>query len=537
LIETLHIYSRVSTSSQEDDGTSLDTQKELGIKKSKELGFQYSIWDEGGQSSSKDDLNNRPVLKSLLSKIESGEVKHIFVFNTDRLSRNETTWGVIRLILVKYDVNLHTPSGMFYLSNPMDKLLLGVLTEFSSYDNSIRTERTRLGKWRRIKEGFWLGGPPPYGYKIVDKILVPNEEEVEWVKFIFHSYLENKSIRDIRQDLMINGVKTRRDNPIWSLGSIEKLIRNTHYSGFFLVTDKKSGETVTVNCEPILSFSLYSEVQKLREKRSLRRVKESNQKHFYLLRDFLVCEHCGCYFSGKTQPDTSRSVYYCPRKERNFSSTSTKECLNTRYLKIDETDNLIWNSVVDVLSRSHQFKEDVKKQVLGQSTYNDQKNEVDKLRKSLKSIDLDIKDTRNSLIRFETDRLLNKYGSEDLKKIIINIENHNLELKTKREELLLKIHSIENQTKWVDWISEFGNKLKKLNDLTPEEKRDFLSKIIENIIVSTVDTQTHNLKIKFKLAYIDDRLIWNEDTGKKKKYIIEEGTNIREVEISKKKHL
>ena len=133
--------------------------------------------------------------------------------------------------------------------------------------------------------------------------------------------------------------------------------------------------------------------------------------------------------------------------------------------------------------------------------------------------------------------MLNKYGSEDLKKIIINIENHNLELKTKREELLLKIHSIENQTKWVDWISEFGNKLKKLNDLTPEEKRDFLSKIIENIIVSTVDTQTHNLKIKFKLAYIDDRLIWNEDTGKKKKYIIEEGTNIREVEISKKKHL
>ena len=118
-----------------------------------------------------------------------------------------------------------------------------------------------------------------------------------------------------------------------------------------------------------------------------------------------------------------------------------------------------------------------------------------------------------------------------------NVYLHKISYTLKREELLLKIHSIENQTKWVDWISEFGDKLKKLNDLTPEEKRDFLSKIIENIIVSTVDTQTHNLKIKFKLAYIDDRLIWNEDTGKKKKYIIEEGTNIREVEISKKKHL
>jgi hypothetical protein len=34
--ETLHIYTRVSTSAQEDAGTSLESQKDLGIKKSKE---------------------------------------------------------------------------------------------------------------------------------------------------------------------------------------------------------------------------------------------------------------------------------------------------------------------------------------------------------------------------------------------------------------------------------------------------------------------------------------------------------------------
>ena len=46
---TLHIYTRVSTVVQETDGTSLDTQQELGIKKAKELGFKPKVWNEGAK--------------------------------------------------------------------------------------------------------------------------------------------------------------------------------------------------------------------------------------------------------------------------------------------------------------------------------------------------------------------------------------------------------------------------------------------------------------------------------------------------------
>lgn len=38
---TLHIYTRVSSLVQSEDGTSLDTQKHDGIKKAKELGYSY----------------------------------------------------------------------------------------------------------------------------------------------------------------------------------------------------------------------------------------------------------------------------------------------------------------------------------------------------------------------------------------------------------------------------------------------------------------------------------------------------------------
>ena len=96
MTDTLHIYTRVSTRIQDTDGTSLDTQKKIGIEKSKELGFSHKIWNEGGASSHHEDLENRPVLMHLLSEVENGSVKHLWVYNNDRLSRNEITQQTIK---------------------------------------------------------------------------------------------------------------------------------------------------------------------------------------------------------------------------------------------------------------------------------------------------------------------------------------------------------------------------------------------------------------------------------------------------------
>jgi DNA invertase Pin-like site-specific DNA recombinase len=67
----LHIYTRVSSAVQEE-GTSLETQKELGIKKSKELGMEFKIWNEGAASSHHEILTNRPKISELLLEINNG---------------------------------------------------------------------------------------------------------------------------------------------------------------------------------------------------------------------------------------------------------------------------------------------------------------------------------------------------------------------------------------------------------------------------------------------------------------------------------
>jgi DNA invertase Pin-like site-specific DNA recombinase len=203
--DVLHIYTRVSTQIQQEEGTSLKTQKETGIELSKKLGMNHKIHNEGGMSSSKDNFENRPVLMNILKQMDSGEIKHLYVWNTDRLSRNQITWYTIRQKMVKNGVILYTSNGVHDTNDFMENMVLGILSEVSTYDNMVRTERSRLGKIEKVKLNYWRGGDCPYGYMLkhdgVGNRLVENEEESKWVKFIYTEYSKGTTLKDIKSVL------------------------------------------------------------------------------------------------------------------------------------------------------------------------------------------------------------------------------------------------------------------------------------------------------------------------------------------------
>ena len=528
----LHIYCRVSTKEQSDNNTSLETQRHLGVTLSESLGIDHHIWDEGAQSSSKDDLSNRPVLVNLLSKVDEGKVKKLYVFNTDRLSRNQKTWGMIRYKLSSNKVLLFSgsDSNPIDLSNPIDDLLIGVLSEISQYDNRLRTERFRLGKLRRIKEGGWLGGPPPYGYSIEDKRLVINPSESKWIKMVYEMFSEGISIDEIRTELLKNGVKTRRNNRVWSHGSIQQLLRNTHYEGYFKVTDKKSGETVRVECDPILSKSLVSKVHRLKEKRSYKkgdgRIGGGNTKRDYLLKGLLVCGGCGKLYGGRSHKNSHLNHYYCVSIERKWKDTFTDrevKCVKSkRNMKIDITDNLVWKTVIDVVKNSVLFKENIKTEILSKSV--NQKVEIESEEKKLKIIDKELKEVKKTIIDLESDKLLKKRSEDEVDQILENIDNHRLDLERRRESVVEVINGTKQSISWVDWVNEFSDRIDTLLD---EEdmvvRKKFLMGLLDKIIVTSDDKQTHSLRLFFKIPYINDSLVWNDDKDRSKGYKLESG--------------
>ena len=527
--EILHIYTRVSTDSQEDN-TSLKQQRDRGERLAKSLGFKPQVWNEGSASSSKDDFENRPILTELMGLITSGQVKHLYAEYQDRLSRNTKTWGAIRYALRDNDVLFYSQSdpNPVDLTDPTDELIFGVLSEISQFDNRMREMRLSSGKFKRVAEGKWQGGPPPFGYKLVDKLLVPHESESEWVRKMYEWCASGKTTRQIQDLLRDNGVTTRRGNSEWALGSIEKVLRNEHYTGHYVVTRHKTGESWRNECPVIITKDLRDRVEKVLGGRSYQsRLKQPNQKHFYLLTDFLYCGACGRKMRGRINPKQKQQLYYCGAKEEEWrrGEKVVTKCDGIRSVKIDLTDQAVWDAVVGVISNSYIFKESVKNAELKTGSYALSEKEVLSNKRKLREIEKKIEKYTTSIGNLKANILVGDNKGEYLatvKKLELDRER----LSSEKESISVMISDSEKGKRWVDWVSAFKGKLDQLQKLTDkQEQHTFLKQITDRIEIHGIkdDFESANLNIKLTLPYVDDQLVWRNTKKKSEGYEITPG--------------
>ena len=108
--KTLYIYCRVSTSGQEQDGSSLEVQKERGIKLSKKLNLSPVVIQEQG-SGMKPYLETRKKFTELMDGVEDGVVKNVWIDEDTRLTRLDTDQQYIHITMKKQDVNLFVGSS------------------------------------------------------------------------------------------------------------------------------------------------------------------------------------------------------------------------------------------------------------------------------------------------------------------------------------------------------------------------------------------------------------------------------------------
>ena len=505
--EKLFIYSRVSSSVQEE-GTSIHTQQDIGIELAKKLDMDYEIHNEGGISSNKDTLDNRPVILNLLRLMDENVVKNIYVWNTDRLSRNQITWYTIRQKMVKNNVVLYTSNGKHTTTDFMENMILGILSEVSQYDNKVRTERSRLGKIEVVKKNYWRGGDTPFGYKLESdgkgNKLVENKTESKWVQFIHTEYSKGTPLKEIKALLEKNQIKTRRENEKWSMGSLQVILKNQTYLGFDHFTDKKTNLTIKNNIPQLISNKLWSEVQERRKLMLLRKGQLNKTKKFYLFRDFLFCS-CGTPMGGRIKEDKNVRHYYCPLSERRFNNSYKKDetCEMKRCLNIPTTDKIVWNKIVDILGDTMKMKDTLKeKTIIGKSITS---KEVKKIIKEKDEKITELTKTKNKLekglVTIETENILNKYPSIEVYKTLKR------DVTKKYNQILSEIEDVKNSLKqlgndelWLDWIDRFSTEMNDNRELSEPSKKELLKLIIEKISVEYDTNQMiHILTIFFKI--------------------------------------
>jgi DNA invertase Pin-like site-specific DNA recombinase len=524
---------------------SLDVQAETGRKRAKELSFNHILWNEGGKSSNHEEIDKRPILSQVYNKIVSGEIKHLFVYDQSRLSRQDSVSSAFRVACSRNGVTLYTKDSTYELANPSDQFFKSVMDALAQLDNAQRAERTRLGKLARVKQGYWMGGPPPFGYKILDKKLVINTEEKIWVKKIFTETTRGTSTLDVKKMLDSNGVLPRRRANTWSIGSVQALLKNTHYKGIYNFQDKKSGEKIETVCPAIVDVETWTAVQKLKTRTTSRVSQQNRTKQFYLLRDLMICGHCGLPISARRMESKNEQLYYCPNKERDWvkkggSDTPwerDKGCGMSRSLNISETDRLVWDAVIDTHKNSTILKEEVKWKILeeaGAPLARDQED-IKFLERQLKQLDRMLKQQKES----QANLLLGQNSGEikaDVYKIALEKSSdkiHNLEIKI--ANIKLQIKGGNENKKWVDWLKIFGQNLEKKKTLSDIEKQQYLMGLIEKISVKyDKDKNQHEVVIKFQLPVVGDSVIWKNPENHKEGYKVKKGKLIKGVVVKKK---
>ena len=544
--QTLHIYTRVSTAVQADKGTSLDSQLALGKKKAKELKFEFEHWNEGGKSSHHEEIQGRPVLYELFQAIKAGQVKHLWVYDQSRLSRNDQVASIFRYELKKQGITLYIKDGQFDLAVPSDNLLHQMLDAVAQFENSVRAERSRIGKLMKVKAGCWHGGVPPFGYEISKSKLTENKAESKWVKFIFKQALKGNSVASIKKELDSNGVLARRGG-LWTLGSIESLMTNTHYLGRYIYSDGVSGEKVEVSCPKLVDEVTWNSINLERKRKASRKDQQNaTTKNFYLLRDFMVCGHCGRKLAGRIKPTKSEYMYYCPNKERAWVKDGESKthyqrgtgCGFDRAMNIQLTDKVVFDTVVQLHKDSSILKEAVKKRVYAEHGIKGTAASAEEMKgyeRQLRKYETLFQSLQESIGNLEANRILKRMDDKAYKTAVARMNDEADRLKTEITNIRLKLRGETEKKQWVDWMDNFGVEIEEKKKLTDEQRQLYLKGLIEKIEAKfNRKTRDHELEIHFQHPIVGDGIKYNDPKVKAKGYKVLKGSKMTQIRVEKR---
>jgi len=510
--ETLHIYTRVSTSNQ-IDGTSIDIQKENGIKLSKQLDMDYKIWNEGHGSGFEEFSEFRPVFSRLLENIKDGKIKHLFIKDLSRLTRNEMDSYKINSILLQNNVSMYTQDGKYDLSNMENSMMYKILTMFNEYQVKVSRIKSIEGKLKRVQEGKYML-TIPFGYIREDGYLKEHPENGEWLRKIFEWYKDGKSSVQIRKELFKNGVKPyRSETGMFPPETIQKILRNTTYIGTHTFHDKNSGETFTNENLPLIEKKIFYEVGKRMDNE-----KSGNQlKKEYLLRDIISCP-CGTNMNCRGITKTQKTpLYICRNQERTYKKYPQvcDECVPMKSVTMVKTDDFVWDTLIHTLSKSSIIKEGVKKEILGKKTIYGKRSIKNKLKKLSEE-----KDNLDRMrLELEKEYYSGKMKPNRFQTLVGSVNKRENDLDNEFSIKERELDSILEKDKWLDWIDTHLTNVKDLSIIKDiKEKKKVIKEYVKNIGLNwDGDSKQHTLTISFKLPLVNDGISYQ--TGKTGKYL------------------
>ena len=296
------IYIRVSTEDQAREGFSLKEQEERLRMMCSFKGYEiYDVYSDDGISAKTG--NYRPNFERLKQDIIDKKCNTIVVLKLDRLTRSVLDWEYILNFLEQNDAYLDCANDDINTTNANGKMISRILTSVSQNEIEKCSERTKVGLAGAIKEGH-IPHKAPFGYKHVDKKLIPDEATKDQIIRMFNLYYEGHSYQSISN--LYNKEKVfGRTN--WLDSTILKILQNEIYKGDFVHGKRSKNPRYYENVvEPLVSKELWEECQVQKKKNS----RNYKRKEEYLFLQKLKCPKCSRILAGKATTKKNGTIYY-----------------------------------------------------------------------------------------------------------------------------------------------------------------------------------------------------------------------------------
>lgn len=333
-MKTAVIYARYSSDAQSEQ--SIEGQLRVCQKYAQDNG--YLILDTYIDRAMTGTNDLRPEFRRMIKDSEKKQFEIVLVYKLDRFSRNKYESTIHKKTLKDNGVKLI--SAMENIPDTPEGIILESLLEgMNQYYSAELAQKVNRGIRESWLKGNSTGGVCTYGYRVVDKKYVIEENEAEIVREVFTKYAQGFKARAIAKDLQERGIR-RKDGRYLHAKYLYQILHNIRYTG----KTYHDG----VEYDNIFPRIITDEVwQKVCAINNDNKIAPSRKKEIYdyILSGKLICGHCKERMSGESGTGRNGIHYYylCLSKRRK------KHLCALKPIRKQELEDTVINTTVAIL--------------------------------------------------------------------------------------------------------------------------------------------------------------------------------------------
>lgn len=475
---------------------------------------------------------NRPQFQEMLKLCRQKQIRCIVCYRLDRISRNVSDYSALIEELNKLDISFISINEKFDTTTSMGRAMMYIASVFAQLERETIAERIRDNMLELAKDGRWLGGNPPTGYRSVETIgsvtidgkkrkahkleVVLKESEV--IKLIYAKFLEFNSLTKTETYLIQNNyltktgkyfsrfaIKSILTNPVYLIADetawnyfemkgVDIFSEQSEFNGNhgIMAYNKTSQQVGRANeirdmNEWIIAVGKHKGIIKSQDWVEAQKLLEQNKSKSYrkpksnvaLLSGLLYCGKCGSYMRPKLSQRKNKDGefiydYLCKLKEKSKSQKCDMKRPNG-----NELDKLICQEIKKLSEDKSAFMTMLKKEQknlnINDASYQDK---LKSLRKSKSDNEAKIKSLVLSLTQSENtpahDYILQEINELDKK-------TKALQSQIREYEDLAKMQFISDSEfeGLADMLLSFA---KSFNSMSIEQKRAAIRTFIRKIV-------------------------------------------------------